>query len=124
MPVNSQRQRVNSSVNKEIPSTNVRELGEFLKAELLRLKARYPTVITAVRGLGFMIGIELAEKIPALNQEGKAISMQMVNRLHAAGLMTIPSGNQVIRLLPPLNLKQTEAQEALRILETEVAKLA
>ena len=48
----------------------------------------------------------------------------MVNRLHAAGLMTIPSGNQVIRMLPPLNLKQSEAQEALHILETEVAKLA
>ncbi len=111
-------------IREETLDTNVRELGEFLKTELLRLKGKYPTVITAVRGLGFMIGIELAEKIPALNQEGKAISIQMVNRLHAAGLMTIPSGNQVIRMLPPLNLKQSEAQEALRILETEVAKLA
>ena len=111
-------------IREEKLDTNVRELGEFLKAELLRLKAKYPTVITAVRGLGFMIGIELAEKIPALNQEGKAISMQMVNRLHAAGLMTIPSGNQVIRLLPPLNLSCSQADEGLTLIESVVRKLA
>jgi acetylornithine/succinyldiaminopimelate/putrescine aminotransferase len=44
--------------------------------------------------------------------------------LHSAGLLTIPAGAQVLRLLPPLNLRQTEAEEGLAILETVVGKLA
>jgi acetylornithine/succinyldiaminopimelate/putrescine aminotransferase len=38
--------------------------------------------------------------------------------------MTVPAGNQVIRLLPALNLKKSEAEEALQIIEQVVAGLA
>ena len=39
--------------------------------------------------------------------------LQFVNRLHEAGVLTIPAGTQVIRLLPPLNLKPQEAGEGI-----------
>jgi acetylornithine/N-succinyldiaminopimelate aminotransferase len=103
---------------------NVRQLGDWLKAELLKLQAEHPSVLSAVRGLGFMIGIELAEKIPAFTNSDKVPAIQMVNRLHAAGLMTIPSGSRVFRLLPPLNLTRNEAAEGLAIIRAEVKKLA
>jgi acetylornithine/succinyldiaminopimelate/putrescine aminotransferase len=48
----------------------------------------------------------------------------MVNRLHQAGLLTIPSGAQVLRLLPALNLRRAEAEEALGIIEVIVRSLA
>jgi acetylornithine/succinyldiaminopimelate/putrescine aminotransferase len=70
-----------------------------------------------------MIGIELASDIPALSNDGKAVSLQFVNRLHDAGLLTIPSGTQVIRLLPPLNLSRQEAEEGIRIFEKVVGDL-
>jgi len=103
---------------------NVRNLGDWLKAELLKLQAEFPSVLSAVRGLGFIIGIELAAKIPAFANSDKVPAIQIVNRLHEAGLMTIPSGNRVFRLLPPLNLTRNEAAEGLAILRAEVKKLA
>jgi acetylornithine/succinyldiaminopimelate/putrescine aminotransferase len=50
--------------------------------------------------------------------------VRFVNLLHAAGLLTIPAGANVIRLLPALNLSHGEAEEGLRIIESVTAKLA
>jgi acetylornithine/N-succinyldiaminopimelate aminotransferase len=71
-----------------------------------------------------MIGIELAPDNAALTNGGKAPSLHFVNRLHDAALLAIPSGNQVIRLLPPLNLTPAQAEEGLGIIERVVASLA
>jgi acetylornithine/N-succinyldiaminopimelate aminotransferase len=103
---------------------NARNVGEFLKEELARLADQHPTVIKAIRGMGLMIGFELGQNIPAFAGNGKAPSLQFVNRLHEAGLLTIPSGNHVVRLLPPLNLHRAEAEEGIRIIESLVSKLA
>jgi len=104
---------------------NARRLGDWLKAELERLVQSYPQVIKAVRGLGLMIGFELVEKeqIPALAGKDKTASIQFVNRLHEAGLLTVPSGAQVVRLLPALNLTPAEAEEGIRIIEEVVRQL-
>jgi acetylornithine/N-succinyldiaminopimelate aminotransferase len=104
---------------------NARILGQWLKDELLRLVAKYPQTLQAARGLGLMMGLELREKeaIPALAAHEKSAAMQVVNRLHEAGLLTIPSGNQVIRLLPALNLTRPQAEEGIAILEGVVKGL-
>ena len=103
---------------------NARNVGEFLKEDLARLADQHPTVIKAIRGMGLMIGFELGQNIPAFAGNGKAPSLRFVNRLHEAGLLTIPSGNHVVRLLPPLNLHRAEAEEGIRIIESLVSKLA
>jgi acetylornithine/N-succinyldiaminopimelate aminotransferase len=103
---------------------NARTIGDFLKAELLRMAGQYPAVIKAVRGVGLMIGLELATDMPAFASNGKAASLQFVNRLHEAGLLTIPSGMQVIRLLPALNLTPQQAGEGVAIIEGVVRALA
>src|SRR6185369_12003232 len=84
---------------------NARLTGEFLKSALAGLAEKYPNVIRNVRGLGLMIGFELATEIPAFTANGKAPSLRFVNLLHEAGVMTIPAGAHVLRLLPPLNLR-------------------
>jgi len=104
---------------------NARNTGEFLKAELQRLVNSYPEALKSVRGLGFMIGLELIkrENIAAFADVEKTASIQFVNRLHEAGLLTIPSGAQVIRLLPALNLTRQQAEEGLSIIERVVKSL-
>lgn len=104
---------------------NARNTGEFLKNELHRLAAAHPNVIKSVRGLGFIIGVELHEKerIAGFAASDKAASIQFVNRLHDAGVLTIPSGTQVIRLLPPLNLSRNEAAEAIALIESVLRSL-
>jgi acetylornithine/succinyldiaminopimelate/putrescine aminotransferase len=74
--------------------------------------------------MGFILGIELAENIPAFASSDKSPAIQFVNRLHAAGVMTVPAGNQIVRLLPPLNLKPQEAGEGIAIIENVVKSLA
>ncbi|HEX9047647.1 MAG TPA: aminotransferase class III-fold pyridoxal phosphate-dependent enzyme, partial [Verrucomicrobiae bacterium] len=81
-------------------------------------------VVKNARGLGFMIGMELQENIPAFSASDKPASIQFTNRMHAAGVMVIPAGTQVIRLLPSLNLKPQEAGEGIAQIEQLVKSLA
>lgn len=105
---------------------NARALGAWLKNQLDKLVQRYPSVLKTTRGVGLMLGIELVEKdkIPAFAHGDKPASAQFVAKLHQAGLLTVPAGPQVIRLLPALNLQQQQAQEGLDIIESVVSKLA
>jgi acetylornithine/N-succinyldiaminopimelate aminotransferase len=105
---------------------NARATGEFLKASLQGLVEAHPRVLQGVRGLGFMLGVELAPKetITAFAASDKTASIQFVNLLHEAGALAIPSGAQVVRLLPPLNLTRTQAEEGVAIFERVVKTLA
>src|SRR2546430_1989201 len=47
-----------------------------------------------------------------------------VNRLHEAGMLSVPSGTQIIRLLPPLNLSLAEVEEGVKIIEAVAVGLA
>jgi acetylornithine aminotransferase/acetylornithine/N-succinyldiaminopimelate aminotransferase len=109
-------------VERDHLAENARRQGEFIKRELLQLAAQFPGVIKTVRGFGLMIGIELGTDIPAL-AGGKAPSLQFVTRLQDAGVLTVPSGSQVVRLLPPLNLNQPQAEEGLQLIRRVVQGL-
>src|SRR6266478_8857205 len=94
---------------------NARTIGKFLLDRLQDLQRKYPNVLRDVRGSGLMIGIEFNPKIAAI---------EIVKRLHEKNLLTIPAATSVIRLLPPLNLSQSEANEGLRTIESVVVDLA
>ncbi|WP_346344107.1 aspartate aminotransferase family protein [Magnetospirillum sulfuroxidans] len=84
----------------------VRENAVRLRQGLERVCAAFPTVIEEVRGLGLMIGLKC--RIPNTELQG---------RLMANGLLTIGAGDNVVRLLPPLIIGESEIAEALAILE-------
>jgi acetylornithine aminotransferase/acetylornithine/N-succinyldiaminopimelate aminotransferase len=113
-------------IERERLDENARKLGNWLKTELERLAKTYPHVIKHARGFGFMLGLELVEKekIPAFATSDMPSAIQFVNRLHRAGVLTIPAGTQIIRLLPPLNLKPQEAGEGISKIEEVVKSLA
>jgi acetylornithine/N-succinyldiaminopimelate aminotransferase len=117
--------RILEVIQREHLADNARQVGDFLKNGLQQLASKYATVIQSTRGLGLMLGIELAPNIPNLPGDGaKPQATRFANLLHAAGLLTIPTGARVLRLLPPLNLRQSEAEEGLKLIESVVAKLA
>jgi len=105
---------------------HVREMGDWILGELGRIAGRYPGIVKNVRGMGFMMGIELQprEQIAALARVDKPASAQFVNRLQEAGVLTIPSGLQVVRLLPPLNLSRVQAEEGILAIERVIRDLA
>ena len=94
---------------------NVRTLGEHA---LSVLRAIASPLIREVRGVGLLLGIELAPDFAARMKlpEGKTPALWMVERLHDAGLLTVPSGTHAFRWLPPLNVKREEIDEAAGIL--------
>jgi acetylornithine/N-succinyldiaminopimelate aminotransferase len=101
---------------------NARDLGGFMVAELQRLIRKFPAILKEVRGFGLMIGLEFRADAPGFRGSEKAPSLQVVERLHAAGVLTVPAGISVIRLLPALNLSRPEAMEGLPAIETVVAE--
>jgi acetylornithine aminotransferase/acetylornithine/N-succinyldiaminopimelate aminotransferase len=112
-------------IERENLAENARQVGDQLKAGLSSFGDRFPRIIRHVRGLGLMLGVELAPEIP--NLPGDAAKMQSVrftNLLHSAGLLAIPAGANIVRLLPPLNLRASEAEEGLKLIESVVTKLS
>jgi acetylornithine/succinyldiaminopimelate/putrescine aminotransferase len=112
-------------IQRENLAENVRRVGDFLKNGLLALHEKYPGVVQNVRGLGLMIGLELTPNISHLpGENSKTQAVRFANLLHSAGLLAIPAGAQILRFLPPLNLRQSEAEAGLKIVESIVARLA
>jgi acetylornithine/N-succinyldiaminopimelate aminotransferase len=83
---------------------NARQLGAKLRDGLRALNSPR---LREVRAVGLMIGFELEDAGDA------NAAIPFVKRLMAAGLLAIPAGERVIRLLPPLNVTATEVDEAL-----------
>ncbi len=77
-------------------------------------------LLMGTRGLGLLLGVVINTSALASTgawqpADGFA-SMFLVKKLMAAGLLAIAAGPDVIRLLPPLNVKDTEVAEALQLL--------
>lgn len=76
-------------------------------------------LITDIRAFGMMIGFELNEahlnSLDAVKTSGKPASIWLAAQLIDAGLLVVPAGPAVVRWLPPMNLSQEQANEALQI---------
>lgn len=100
-----------TAIGEEGLLANARELGDYL---MTSLEEMHLSAIRLVRGVGLMIGIELND----LHSAGEgAPALLMTKALMKAGLLVIPSGERILRLLPPMNITKEEADEALSILQ-------
>lgn len=86
---------------------NVQEISGYLKQQLHGVMERYPDVIEDVRGKGLLIGIKLKPN----NRDFMGWARDEQQLLVAGG------GDNVVRILPPLNLTLEEAREAVEKLE-------
>jgi acetylornithine/N-succinyldiaminopimelate aminotransferase len=102
-------------IERENLAENARETGDFLLRELQTIQKKFPDMLKVVRGLGLMIGIEFQPQFKAAD---------LVKELHKRNVLTVPAGNSVIRLLPALNLRRSEAEEGLSAIEKLVVDLA
>lgn len=90
----------------------VASLGLTLRQKLAELEDRHPTVIESIRGEGLMFGVKT--RVP---------NTQFTSAARAAGLLTIPAGDNVVRLLPPLIVGENEIAEAVERLGRACAAL-
>jgi acetylornithine and succinylornithine aminotransferases len=115
--------RVLDVIERENLAVNAQRIGNFLIDRLRRMRGKYPHILRDARGLGLMIAIEFEPKLPAFSRERKSPAIQLVNRLHEKNVLTVPAATSVIRLLPPLNLSESEADEGLQAIENVVEEL-
>jgi len=81
---------------------NVRRQGERALSALRAMAAKYPGTVRDIRGMGGILGIEFCVEVPPV-----------VAALAGEGLLVVPSGKHVIRLLPPLDVSEAEVDEAM-----------
>ena len=84
----------------------------FLRQRLEGIVAAHPDIFESVRGNGFMIGVKC--KIP---------SLEVVNAGYDAQLLTVPGGDNVIRILPSLLISEDEISEGLARLDKAATAL-
>ena len=89
-------------------------------AQLCEAAKKLPLVREA-RGAGLLIGLEIADFAPQGDETGTT-ALRLTLRLIKAGLLVVPAGEQVIRLLPPLNVTAEECDEAIGILRGVISQ--
>lgn len=110
-------------IEEEDMLANARTLGAHA---LAALRALGSPLVADARGVGLMLAVELAPDFAArvlTLPPGKAPALFLVETLHAAGLLTVPSGTHAIRWLPPLNVARAEVDEAVEILRATLVRL-
>lgn len=88
----------------------VQEKGTYFLTKL-QSELNEHELVKEVRGLGLLVGIECHQEVAHL-----------IQAIHEKGLLVLPAGPNVIRLLPPLIVEKQELDEAVAILEQTLAK--
>ena len=85
---------------------NVRKNSKYFLRELNKIKENYPKVIKEIRGIGLLIGIQVNVELS-----------KFISKLTKNKLLTIRAAENVVRILPPLNVKKSEIDLALKIID-------
>jgi len=91
---------------------DVQHKGLLLKQRLAEVVDSHPDVIECIRGEGLMLGIKC--RLP---------NNRLVEALHRQNLLTIPAGDNVVRLLPPLIIGEQDIHDACTKLDAACAEL-
>lgn len=91
---------------------SVDEKSKYIFDKLAKLKEKYP-IINETRGMGLLIGISISTDVKTF-----------VTECFNEGLLVVSAGENIIRLLPPLNVSLDEIDSALSIFEKVLLKLS
>ena len=78
----------------------VKATGERLRAALEQMIPNHDAIFEGVRGMGLMLGLKM-----------KTDSREFVNYLRTQGILTVAAGDNVVRVLPPLNIEEAHIRE-------------
>lgn len=96
--------------------TRAADLAAGFRARLEKLAAAHPKVLKEIRGLGFLVGLKCAEGDWGVNSN-------LVAKILEKGMLTVPAGDNVVRLLPPLIVTPEQLDDAFAIVEAAVKEL-
>lgn len=85
--------------------SNSEKMGRIFKSGLLEIKEKYK-IVREVRGLGMMLGIEMRFDV-------KNILLDGIKN----GILLLYSGRNILRLLPPIVMKEEEVNKSLELID-------
>ena len=85
--------------------SRIKSNSKYFISELNKIRIKFPKIIKEIRGIGLILGIQL------YHDQTKFIEDLMRNKL-----LTIRAAENVIRILPPLNVNKKEINMALKII--------
>lgn len=91
---------------------HVEQMGRYLREQLDALVIEFPTLCTAVRGMGLINGLVLS--IPP---------RQVVDKCYEQGLLVLSAGYDVLRFVPPLVVQKEDIDKAMAIVREALASL-
>ena len=91
----------------------VRSSGERLNQGLEALAADFPTTFQGVRGEGLLLGLQCGRPVRDVARAAREY-----------GLLTVVAGDDVLRILPPLNVSIEEIEESLKRLRSAALSLS
>jgi acetylornithine/N-succinyldiaminopimelate aminotransferase len=91
---------------------HVNRIANYMHQQLGALVAGHPDVFDSVRGQGLMIGLKM-----------KTDAGAFIAAARANGLVVLPAGENVVRLLPPLTLTEAEAREGMELLNKTASQM-
>ena len=101
-------------------AANAAKVGDYLLGKLRTLQTRFDC-IGEVRGKGLMIAVELVKdrtsRIP-----NKPLCQAVLNRAYQNGMLLLSCGESTLRLIPPLIIDNSHADEALSLLERSLSE--
>ena len=86
--------------------SNVTKNGKYFLKELNKLKKKYPKIIKEVRGKGLLVGLCLHKD-----------QTNFIKKLLENNLLSVRAAENVVRLLPPLNVTKAEINLGLKIID-------
>jgi acetylornithine/N-succinyldiaminopimelate aminotransferase len=93
-------------ISKKSFLNNVKKNSKYFFGQLNKIKEMYPNIIKEVRGRGFLIGLQLHKD-----------QTDFIKKLMDYKLLTIRAAENVVRILPPLNVKKSELDLAIKIIK-------
>jgi acetylornithine/N-succinyldiaminopimelate aminotransferase len=91
--------------------THILEVSKYFFDQLNQLKNKFPKIIKDIRGKGLMIGIQFFEE-----------PNKFLLEFYKNKLITVKASDNVIRILPPLNIKKEEIDEGINIITSTLKK--
>ena len=89
-------------------------MANYLKDQLDYLTERHDEIFTGVRGVGLMLGLQC---------RNEGYNSDLVNAAIKEGLLTVPAGDNVVRLLPPLIIGNNDVDKAIGMFDAACASL-
>jgi acetylornithine/N-succinyldiaminopimelate aminotransferase len=91
---------------------HVNKVAGYLNQQLGALVGAHPGIFESVRGQGLMLGLKM--KIP---------NTDFITAARQAGLVVLPAGDNVVRLLPPLTISESEVREGIDLMNRAASAL-